>query len=350
MADYMRNRRDDERSSENPSWNYYRRGSYEDQNPSDRRTDFNRNTDLDRGYSSYGGNEENYNLNRDNDNWRDERRSYSGEGMSRNFSGSNYDRDYDFGMNRRGYDRNYGNYGNMDYRRRDPDYMREDDRERNRGFGMRSNYAYNRAGYGSNFGGEYGHRGRNDYSGEFGGADTGRRGTGWAYGNPDERNYSSYSGRFDRNYEEAWERDNRDWLDRAGDEVASWFGNKDAEHRRRIDRWQDSHRGRGPKNYKRTDSRIEEDVNDRLSDDSWVDATDIEVKVTNGEVVLSGTVNDRFAKRRAEDIVETVSGVSHVENRLRVGTRANTPFTSGDSNTQGYNESNESKSRSRNSI
>jgi hypothetical protein len=81
---------------------------------------------------------------------------------------------------------------------------------------------------------------------------------------------------------------------------------------------QREHRGRGPKGYRRSDERIKEDVNDRLSDDYYLDASDVEVTVTNTEVTLTGTVNNRNDKRRAEDLAESVSGVSNVENRLRV--------------------------------
>jgi beta-glucanase (GH16 family) len=81
---------------------------------------------------------------------------------------------------------------------------------------------------------------------------------------------------------------------------------------------QREHRGRGPKGYRRSDERIKEDVNDRLSDDYYIDASDIEVMVSNTEVTLTGTVNSRDDKRRAEDIAESVSGVTNVENRLRV--------------------------------
>jgi hypothetical protein len=77
-------------------------------------------------------------------------------------------------------------------------------------------------------------------------------------------------------------------------------------------------RGRGPKNYRRSDERIKEDVNDRLSDDYYLDASDVEVAVQNTEVTLTGTVNSRTEKRLAEDIAESVSGVTNVENRLRV--------------------------------
>src|SRR4030095_12930336 len=81
---------------------------------------------------------------------------------------------------------------------------------------------------------------------------------------------------------------------------------------------QREHRGRGPKGYRRSDERIKEDVNDRLSDDYYLDASDVEVNVTNTEVTLTGTVTSREDKRRAEDLAESVSGVTNVENRLRV--------------------------------
>lgn len=78
------------------------------------------------------------------------------------------------------------------------------------------------------------------------------------------------------------------------------------------------HRGRGPKNYTRSDARILEDVNDILSDDGHIDASDIEVEVKDGEVTLSGTVSSRFAKRHAEDLAESASGVRNCQNNLRV--------------------------------
>ena len=49
-----------------------------------------------------------------------------------------------------------------------------------------------------------------------------------------------------------------------------------------------------------------------------IDASEIEVAVQNRDVTLTGTVRDRNEKRRAEDIAESVSGVSHVQNNLRV--------------------------------
>lgn len=136
------------------------------------------------------------------------------------------------------------------------------------------------------------------------------------------RDYQSYRA----DYRDA--RDERGWMERAGDEVRSWFGDEDAERRRR----QDQYRGHGPKGYTRSDERIREDVNDRLSDDSRVNATEIDVKVASGEVTLSGTVQDRLQKRRAEDIAEAVSGVRHVQNNLRVQTASSTLGTTSASN------------------
>ncbi|MGA0604020.1 BON domain-containing protein [Caulobacter sp. KR2-114] len=111
------------------------------------------------------------------------------------------------------------------------------------------------------------------------------------------------------------EDDGRSFWAMAGDEVASWFGDRGAERRRTADA---RHAGRGPKSYKRTDGRIHEDVNDRLTEDPYLDATDIDVLVKDGEVTLNGFILDRGDKRRAEDLAERVSGVQHVQNNLRV--------------------------------
>lgn len=125
--------------------------------------------------------------------------------------------------------------------------------------------------------------------------------------------YGDYEGRRD----EDRERD-RGWWNRTRDEVRSWMGDEDAERRRRMDEARGGYYGRGPKGYRRSDERIREDVNDRLTDDWRVDASDIEVTVSSCEVTLNGTVGSREERRRAEDIAESVSGVRHVQNNLRV--------------------------------
>lgn len=80
-----------------------------------------------------------------------------------------------------------------------------------------------------------------------------------------------------------------------------------------------THRGKGPRNYRRSDERIREDVCERLREDPRLDASGIDVEVRNREVTLSGTVTDRQSRRRAEELSEGVSGLAHVENRIRVG-------------------------------
>lgn len=138
----------------------------------------------------------------------------------------------------------------------------------------------------------------------------------------------AYGGRLN---DEGMEED-RSWLDRAGDEVASWFGDKEAEQRRQQD-IRGGHRGRGPKNYTRSDERICEEINDRLTEYDYLDASDIEVQVSSGDVTLTGNVDSRYAKRIAEDISEDVSGVKNVENRLRVSQSSSSLGTSGTSGT-----------------
>lgn len=96
--------------------------------------------------------------------------------------------------------------------------------------------------------------------------------------------------------------------------------------------------GRGPKAWKRSDQRIEEDLNEQLTRHRDIDATEIEVKVQNGEVTLSGTVTDRQSKRLAEDIAENVSGVHNVQNQIRVSQQGSSYGTSpqgGDAKSKG---------------
>ncbi len=76
--------------------------------------------------------------------------------------------------------------------------------------------------------------------------------------------------------------------------------------------------GRGPRGYRRPDDRIRDDVCARLTAHGGVDATDVEVAVEDGEVTLTGTVEDRAQKRLAGDVAESVPGVRDVHNRLRL--------------------------------
>ena len=147
-----------------------------------------------------------------------------------------------------------------------------------------------------------------------------------AWGRFNERNEGSNRG-YNRDTDSSNARGERGWWDRTQDEVRSWMGDADAEHRREAD-----YRGRGPRGYTRSDERIREEVSDWLMEDRYVDASEIDVTVAAGEVTLAGTVDSREMKRRAEDIAASALGVKDVHNSLRVRSQSNpgTPAESGD--------------------
>ena len=78
-----------------------------------------------------------------------------------------------------------------------------------------------------------------------------------------------------------------------------------------------SYAGRGSKNYRRSDARIEEEVHEVLMRHHEIDATDVDVRVESGEVTLTGEVEDRRTKRLVEEIVEHLPGVRDVHNELK---------------------------------
>jgi osmotically-inducible protein OsmY len=182
-------------------------------------------------------------------------------------------------------------------------------------------YGYGRSGVSDTYSGDYS-------GGLYGGGMGGYMGGGYQGYNPESyrstsrsnTGYSSsypvsesgyYSGRSGRE-------NDRGWWDKTSDEVASWFGDEEAERRREMDQRRGGYRGKGPKGYTRSDERIKEDVSDHLEDHYYLDASDIDLEVNNGDVVLSGSVDSRYAKRLAENLAEQCSGVKNVENRLRV--------------------------------
>jgi osmotically-inducible protein OsmY len=271
------------------------------------------------------------------------RERYGDEERSGGYGVQGYGQGREYGRERYGQGESYGGHGGQEYRqgreygreRYDQgegfsDYLgqesgqgREYERPRygeGEGFPGRSYRGFEPTGYPGTggfgyipsqypeerrFGGEYG---RN-----YGGSDEleSRRGR---YGNYGE----DWSGRgYDEMYPQRGGQE-RGWWDRAKDEVYSWMGDEDAERRRRADEAQRGHYGRGPKGYTRSDERIREDVSDRLTDDWLIDASNIEVLVVDCEVTLTGSVDSRDAKRRAEDMAESVSGVKNVQNNLRV--------------------------------
>lgn len=76
------------------------------------------------------------------------------------------------------------------------------------------------------------------------------------------------------------------------------------------------HHGKGPKNYKRLDKTIYEEVCEKLFVTPYVDASEIEVAVKDGVVELKGSVEDRKMKRMAELVLENIFGIKDIQNML----------------------------------
>lgn len=73
---------------------------------------------------------------------------------------------------------------------------------------------------------------------------------------------------------------------------------------------------RSPKNYRGSDERIYVEACEALGRE--IDASDIEVNCSEGEVTLTGTVKTRKEKRLAEHIVDRIMGVQDIHNQLKV--------------------------------
>jgi len=76
--------------------------------------------------------------------------------------------------------------------------------------------------------------------------------------------------------------------------------------------------GVGPRNYRRSDERIQDDINDLLTWHGHIDAREINVSVDDGVVTFEGTVDSRREKRMVEDVADSVSGVWDVNNNLNI--------------------------------
>lgn len=81
-----------------------------------------------------------------------------------------------------------------------------------------------------------------------------------------------------------------------------------------------SYQGRGPKGYLRSDERLLETICQRLTDDPYIDASDIEVEVKDQSVTLRGTVDDRRVKYAVEELVDSC-GPRVIQNELRTRPR-----------------------------
>ena len=77
--------------------------------------------------------------------------------------------------------------------------------------------------------------------------------------------------------------------------------------------------GFGPR-YDSAGDPVGQEVASRLTQHGQVDASNIEITVENGDVLLEGTVADEETKRLVGEAVQTVTGVNQIENMLQVQT------------------------------
>jgi len=96
-----------------------------------------------------------------------------------------------------------------------------------------------------------------------------------------------------------------------------------------------NYRGIGPRSYTRSDERLLEDINERLTEDDYLDATDLTVRCVNGVITLEGTVAERWMKHRAEDLADASSGVKQVDNRIQVQSQSQSQRAGESSTTTG---------------
>jgi osmotically-inducible protein OsmY len=152
--------------------------------------------------------------------------------------------------------------------------------------------------------------------GQYGQPSYGQSGYGqFGYG---QQGYSGASGYGQSGYMGSQDYRSRDYLDRDRDMRRGMDDDNDKGLIQRAGEWIERKIGKAPKGYNRSDDRIREDVCDRLMQRWEVDASDVDVQVKDGEVILSGVVQERRAKRTIEDIAEDVLGVKDVTNHIKV--------------------------------
>lgn len=207
-----------------------------------------------------------------------------------------------------------------DYTDRDRD--RDRDRSEEYGQGGQRGFGYGQAGYGQ--GSIFGGFGQGGYGQSFGPGGSGGYGseawgyTGQGYGSGYGPGYGPAQGSYGSGQSWSGQGEFSGMSGRPGSET--WPGGYGQSSGFSLGQGaqRGQHAGRGPKGYRRSDERIEEDVNEELTRHPEIDASEIEVRVQSGEVTLTGTVENRQAKRLAEDLVERVFGVTDVHNQIRV--------------------------------
>jgi hypothetical protein len=100
------------------------------------------------------------------------------------------------------------------------------------------------------------------------------------------------------------------------------FGKHQVKRREAPPLTEKNFRGRGPRGYRRSDETIREDVCEALYRSSAVDASEIDVSISEGHVTLKGFVATREQKKAAESAIENLAGVDDVYNEIRLRSEA----------------------------
>jgi len=233
--------------------------------------------------SSSGSDRYEYRPQQDYRSMRDDTR-YDTRGSSQRFN------EYD-----QSFDPNLG--GRSQSRRNDGDYERPS--------------SYQGSNYGSgSYGQSYGSN-RDTYGSQRSGF-SGRYGQGSGYGSSQNRDSSSQgygSSSYGQGYGSSMD---------YGSQQYGQHGNGSQSQRWGSESSMQSKAGKGPKGYRRSDERIKEEISDMLTSHPEIDPSEVEIKVSIGEVTLTGTASSRHEKRLIEDLASQVSGVSDVTNQLRV--------------------------------
>lgn len=74
----------------------------------------------------------------------------------------------------------------------------------------------------------------------------------------------------------------------------------------------------GPRGRRRSDDSLAAEIHEILTTDPELDSSEIEVEVEGGAVTITGVVDSSDARLLAEELVESLVGVSEVHNQLKI--------------------------------
>ena len=77
-----------------------------------------------------------------------------------------------------------------------------------------------------------------------------------------------------------------------------------------------SYYGVGPKGWRISDERIKDNICEAMARNIHLDASGVEVEVSDGVVYLRGEVNDKMMKHEAEKVVNNQFGVKDLKNEI----------------------------------